>query len=138
MENLYQNKYAFLAKKPKNLFLVIIFLVIFLIFILVVSLKVKVYDHYLTRGYVDCSDTCKLIVTVPTSINIEKVKIKNKYIKLNTLSKNIELDKERVISYYLYTFDYGVIDKEIIELNFCYNKQRILKKFIDSIFKERM
>ena len=45
MENLFQNKQAFLRKKPKNLFLVTIVLIILLLVILVISLKIEVYDH---------------------------------------------------------------------------------------------
>ena len=136
MENLFQNKQAFLRKKPKNLFLVSIMFILLLLIVLVISLKVEVYDHYLTRGYVNCSENCKIIVAIPTNIDIQKIKFNKKYIKPNILSKTIEIDKENVISYYLYTFTniYGLEDKEIVELNFCYNKQRLLKKIINSIF----
>lgn len=136
MENLYQNKKAFLDEKPKKLFFISLSFIVFIIFILIISLKVDVYDHYLTKGYVDCSDACKVIVAVPTNIDIKKIKVNNKYLKLNILSKTIEIDEENVISYYLYNFfnDYGFEDKEILDFNFYYNKQRILKKFINSIF----
>lgn len=136
MENLFQNKQAFLRKKPKNLFLVSIMFILLLLVVLAISLKVEVYDHYLTRGYVNCRENCKIIVAIPTNIDIQKIKFNKKYIKPNILSKTIEIDKENVISYYLYTFTniYGLEDKEIVELNFCYNKQRLLKKFINSIF----
>ena len=136
MENLFQNKQAFLRKKPKNLFLVSVVLIIILLIILVISLKVEVYDHYLTRGYVNCSENCKIIVVVPTNIDIQKIKYNNKYIEPNILSKTIQIDEENVSSYYLYNFANidGLEDKEIIEFNFCYNKQRLLKKFINSIF----
>ncbi len=136
MENLFQNKQAFLRKKPKNLFLVSIMFILLLLVVLVISLKVEVYDHYLARGYVNCSENCKIIVAVPTNIDIQKIKFNKKYIKPNILSKTIEIDEKNVISYYLYTFTniYGLEDKEIVELNFCYNKQRLLKKIINSIF----
>lgn len=135
MENLYQNKEAFLNKKPRNLFLIAIIFMVFIIFILLVFLKIEVYDHYLTRGYIECSDYCKAIVVVPTNIDIQKIKINNEYIKPIVLSKDIQIDEENVISYYLYNFQMeNVQDKEIIDFNICYNKQRILKKFIDSIF----
>ena len=136
METLFQNKQAFLRKKPKNLFLVTIMLIIILLVILVISLKIEVYDHYLMRGYVSCSDDCKIIVADPTNIDIQKIKYNNKYIKPNILSKTIEIDEENVSSYYLYNFANidGLVDKEIVLFNFCYNKQRLLKKFINSIF----
>ncbi len=136
MENLFQNKQAFLRKKPRNLFLVTIVLIILLLVILTISLKIEVYDHYLMRGYVNFSEDCKIIVAVPTNIDIQKIKYNNKYIKPNILSKTIQIDEENVSSYYLYNFANidGLEDKEIIEFNFCYNKQRLLKKFINSIF----
>lgn len=136
MENLFQNKQAFLRKKPKNLFLVSIMFILLLLVVLVISLNVEVYDHYLTRGYVNCSENCKIIVAVPTNIDIQKIKFNKKYIKPNILSKTIEIDEKNVTSYYLYAFTniYGLEDKEIVELNFCYNKQRLLKKIINSIF----
>lgn len=136
MEKLYMNKQAFLRKKPKNLFLIALLIIIFLIISLFVSLKVEVYDHYLTRGYIECSDTCKATLVVPTSVDIQKLKINNKYFKLNILAKTIEIDEENVISYYLYILqmDNSFQDKEIVDFNICYNKQRILKKFINSIF----
>ena len=136
MENLFQNKQAFLRKKPKNLFLVSIMFIFLLLVILVISLNVEVYDHYLTRGYVNCSEDCRIIVAIPTNIDIQKIKFNNKYIKPNILSKTIEIDEKNVISYYLYNFanTYGSEDKEIVELNFCYNKQRLLKKIINSVF----
>lgn len=136
MEKLFMNKQAFLRKKPKNLFLITILIIIFLLVILFISLKVEVYDHYLTRGYIECNGTCNAVVVVPTSIDIQKLKINNKYLKPNILSKTIEIDEENVISYYLYNFqmDDSFQDKEIVDFNICYNKQRILKKFINSIF----
>jgi len=136
MESLYQNKIAFLNEKPKNLFLISLSLMVFLLITSILSFKIEVYDHYLTRGYVDCSEHCKVIVVVPTNINIQKIKLNNKYIKPNILSKTIEIDEENVVSYYLYHLsnDYDFADKEIVDFNFCYNKQRILKKFINSIF----
>lgn len=136
MEKLYQNKIAFLKEKPKKLFLVSLFLMLFLIVILFISLKVEVYDHYLTRGYVDCEESCKVIVVVPTDVIFQKIKFKNKDWNPDILSKTIEIDEENVISYYLYNLsnEIGFQDKEIVELNFYYNKQRILKKFIEKIF----
>ena len=75
-------------------------------------------------------------MAIPTNIDIQKIKFNNKYIKPNILSKTIEIDEKNVISYYLYNFanTYGLEDKEIVELNFCYNKQRLLKKIINSVF----
>lgn len=136
MEKLYQNKQAFLQDKPKNLFIISIFLLFFLGAILLISSKLEVYDHYLTRGYVECSDICRINVVVPTNIKFQKIKLDKKYIEPKILDKTIEIDEENVISYNIYTLasEYGFEDKEIIEINFCYNKQRILRKFIDAIF----
>lgn len=136
MESLYQNKIAFLKEKPKKLFLVSMLMLIFLVLILVISFKVEIYDHYLTKGYVDCEELCKIVVAVPTEIDIQKIKYKNKDFNANILSQSVEIDKEQVISYNLYNFanEMDFKDKEIVDLNFYYNKQRILKKFIDKIF----
>lgn len=136
MDKLYQNKQAFLNEKPKRLFWIVIFSLIFLILCLLMTWNIKVYEHYLTRGFIECSDVCKINVVVPTNIKFQKIKLNNKYIEPKILSEVIEIDEENVVSYYMYTFlnEYNFEDKEIVEINFCYNKQRILKKFIDSIF----
>lgn len=136
MEALYNNKYAFLKEKPKCLFVISVIIIVFLLFIICLSLKVEVYDHYVTKGFVECSDNCKIIVAIPTEITVQKIKYNNKFIEPKILSKTLEIDQENVVSYYIYAFnnDYGLQDKEIVEFNFCYNKQRIIKKFINSIF----
>jgi len=136
MEKLYHNKIAFLKESPKKLFFVTFIFLLFLITVIYISYKVEVYDHYITKGYVECENTCKVVVVVPTEITIQKIKYKNKNWKPKTLSKTMEIDEENVISYYLYNFsnDMNFKDKEIVELNFCYNKQRIIKKFIEKIF----
>lgn len=136
MDKLYQNKQAFLNEKPCKLFWIVIFALIILLIILLISWNIKVYNHYLTRGFIECSDVCKINVIVPTNINFQKIKLNNKYIEPKILSKVIEIDEENVISYYMYTFlnEYNFQDKEIVEINFCYNKQRLLKKIVNSIF----
>ncbi len=140
MEMLYQNKIVFLQEKPKKLFLVAMLILITFLISFILLEKIEIYDHYVTRGYVECTDTCKVIVVVPTQIDIQKIKYNNKNYEPQILSKNIEVDEKEVVSYYVYTLEntLNFKDKEIVELNFCYNKQRVIKKFINKIFKEGM
>lgn len=136
MENIYQNKVAFLNEKPKDFRIIMLLFSILLLLILGVCYKTKVSDHYITKGYVDCTDGCKIIVNIPSSINIEEIKINNKVQNLKVLAKSLEIDQETLTSYYTYYFqnNLDLADKEIIELNISFNKQRVLKKFIKKFF----
>lgn len=136
MDKLYQNKEAFLSEKPAKLFVLSLLIIIFSICLILLLAKKESYDHYLTKGIVKCEENCKVIVAVPTNIQFTKIKYNNKYWSPKILSKEIKIDEEQVISYNIYTLEsnFNFEDKEIIDLNICYNKQRILKKFIKKIF----
>ncbi len=54
------------------------------------------------------------------------------------LKKELKLDEENLISYFNLTIKPNLVlnNNEIINLNFYYNKQRIIRKIKEKIFKE--
>lgn len=126
MIDIYNNKTTFLNLKPKRLFIVVIILIIILVIILYLCSKMKIYHHYFTKGYVVCDKTCYVEALIPTDIPIEKIKLNQKEISFTMLEKTIQIDENNMVSYYKVKFvcDQNVLDKEIVNLDFYYNKQR--------------
>ena len=58
MEELLHNKEAFVAIKPFQIIYWLILMTLVLLFFLIYSIRVQVYDNYLTKGYVTCQNTC--------------------------------------------------------------------------------
>jgi len=136
MFNTYHNKTAFLNKKPKKLFLFVLVFITFLILFLIFSIKLECYDHYRTKGYVDCEESCVIITAIPSNIEYQKIKLNNKKWNPTLLDKKLEIDEEQMISYYKLTLSSREkrMNKEIVDLNFYYNKQRIIKKIGNLMF----
>ena len=134
--NVYNNKYAFLNEKPKKLFIAFIIMNVILLILLLLCIKIKIYDNYQAKGYVKCEKTCVIVTIVPSNINIEKIKENNKYLDYEIIKKELKIDEENYISYnnIVLKTDRSYQDKEIIDLNFYYNKQRIIKKIVKKIF----
>ncbi len=131
MVDIYNNKIAFLRLKPKKLFLLSIFLGVFLIIILFIMQSCKAYKHYLTRGYVVCSKECFIVSFVPSNIQFERITMNGKEIDYTIQDKILQIKEDEMLSYYKITFSCNeeLLDKEIVELNFFYDKQSILNKF---------
>lgn len=127
MIDIYNNKIAFLSLKPKRLFIVVIILITILVIIMYLCSQMKVYHHYFTKGYAVCDRTCYIVCLVPTDIPVEKIKLNQKEISFTMLEKTIQVDEEKMVSYYKIKFicNQKVLDKEIVNLDFYYNKQRI-------------
>ena len=135
MVDIYYNKRAFIEKKPKKLFfLIFFFFALFLLFLGVAS-HTESYDHYITRGYVDCRDDCFIVTVIPSHILYQKVLINNKNWNFDLVEKELQIDEENMISYYRLIFpNDGFAPNEFVNFNFYYNKQSLLKKWIKKIF----
>lgn len=136
MVEIYNNKQAFLNKKPKGLFIVFLSLSLILLVLVILTYKIKIYDNYQTKGIVSCDVECLITVYIPTDISFEKIEINNKNIGYEIISQEIQIDEENFVSYYKLTLktDYKLTNEEIINLNFYYNKQRIIKKLQTNMF----
>lgn len=136
MVNIYDNKEAFLKLKPKRLIILFILIILVIIVITIFIIKIKAYDNYQTKGYINCEKECFIETLIPTSIAYEKIKIDNKDITYSLINKEIVIDKENYISYYKITLksDLEYSNNEIIDINFYYNKQRIIEKIKDKMF----
>ena len=136
MIEMFNNKNAFLRLKPYNLiFIVIIFSILFSALISFI-IKNDTYDNYQTKGYVACDNECITMVLLPSNIDFDMIYFNNKKINYKMISKELKVDQENFISYYeiKFTTEEDFQDQEILEFNFYYNKQRIIKKIVEKIF----
>lgn len=136
MVDIYSNKIAFLKLKPKKLFFLVFLFGAFILLLLIIAYKFETYDHLKTKGYAECGDACSIITYVPTSIPIKKMKLNNKDWNPTIIHKEIKIDEENIISYYRLAFstNESFMDKEIVDIDIYYNKQRMLKKIFEKIF----
>ena len=136
MIDVYNNKEAFIKLKPKGLFMIFIFLTLILLVLFISSFKIKMYDNYQTKGYVNNTGVKEITTFIPTNINIEKIQINNKVIDYKIIEKEVILDEENYISYLKIVFktDTSYEDKSIVDLNIYYNKQRIIEKIKEKMF----
>jgi len=121
MLEIFNNKEAFLRIKPKNLLVIIMLILLVLIGLVIMSLKLKVYDNYQTKGYVTCNDKCFLVTMIPSNINYDIIYFNNKEIDYKLVNKDLKVIDD---------FE----DKEIISINFYYNKQRLINKIKTKMF----
>ncbi len=135
MLEIFNNKEAFLRIKPKNLLVIIMLILLVLIGLVIMSLKLKVYDNYQTKGYVTCNDKCFLVTMIPSNINYDIIYFNNKEIDYKLVNKDLKVDEDNFISYYeLHFLIDDFEDKEIISINFYYNKQRLINKIKTKMF----
>ncbi len=134
MNNIFENKYSFKHLLPINIILVIIIICTLLLLLLSYFLiKIKIYDHYQTKGYVENG----LITTIiPSSLNFEKIYLDNKEVNYEITNEIVKVDKETMTSYKEITFKclHNFKDNEIITITFYYNKQRIITKLKNRMF----
>lgn len=136
MIQIFNNKNALLSQKPRKLWILIIVIFSLFLGLLLFTCQVEVYDNYLTKGVVKCSDKCLITSFIPYDLEVTKIALNNKNIDYNILSKNLKIDEENYLSYYeiSLTVNEELEDNEIIELNFYYNKQRIISKILQKMF----
>lgn len=133
---MFNNKNAFLKLKPYNLIFIVILFVILFSALISFMIKNDTYDNYQTKGYVTCEKECVITVLLPSNIDFDMIYLNNKKINYKIISKELKIDQENFISYneIKFTTDEDFQNEEILEFNFYYNKQRIIKKIIDKIF----
>ena len=99
--------------------------------------KKEIYDTYQTKGIVNCEDTCEIITAIPTNIiDFKEIMLNNNYLSYDLISKNLKVDETNYISYYelVLRTPLSLADGEIVDLNFYYNKQRIITKIKEKMF----
>ena len=136
MIEIYNNKQAFLQTKPRNLSLILLIILLSIIILIIYLTFTKIYDNYSTNGVINCNDNCTLTTYIPSSITYDYLTINNKKKNYQILSQEIFIPQDTLISLNKIVFqvynDYQ--DNEIVNLNFYYNKQRMIKKMLDKAF----
>ena len=136
MLDLFNNKTAFLKKQPKIGLSLTIFLLLILFFLLIYMCKKEIYDSYQTRGIVSCNEICTITTAIPSNLNFEQIALNNKNLSYEVTSKELKVDTENYTSYYEITLSTHetLLDSEIVDLNFYYNKQKIITKIKEKMF----
>ncbi len=136
MLDIFNNKVAFLKIKPRIGFLVVILMLIALLFLLIFMYKVKVYDHYQTKGVANCTDTCTITTAIPTNLNFALLAINNRTSTYEIIKKELKVDNKSYETYYeiVLSVSNDFHNNEVVNLNFYYNKQRIITKIKDKMF----
>lgn len=136
MLNIYNNKEAFLRIKPKVGFMAFIFMTIILVLLILFMYNKKVYNNFKTKGIVSCQEICEITTLVPTNINFQELKLNNKMVKFKITNKELTVDEQHYQTYYTITLNVAenLSDKEIVDLIFYYNKQRIITKIKEKMF----
>ena len=136
MLEIFNNKEAFLKIKPRLGFIIFIFIIIALSFLLWYMYYKEIYDNFQTKGIVNCQESCQITAIIPTNINFIKIKLNNNYIKYKIANKELIIDDKNYSSYYSITLNVEekLTNNEIVDLNFYYNKQRIINKIKNKMF----
>jgi hypothetical protein len=136
MFEIYNNKIAFLNKKPKQVkYLLIIILIILLVGIFMIT-KTKIYSNYRTKGYVLCEETCEIITMIPTNISYDKLTINNELLDLSIINREVVIDETSMESYYKIYFQSTdkYLNQEILDINFYYDKESLFTKIKEKLF----
>lgn len=136
MINIYNNKEAFLRLKPHKIGLIITIFVLLFILTILFSCLSFTYDNFETKGFIICDKSCQVTTSIPSNISFTEIYLNKKVINYQELKKELKVDQENYISYYEITFTTDSLfqNSEIVNLNFYYNKQRIITKLINLIF----
>ena len=137
MLDIYHNHVAFKNLKPLNFTYFIVLLTIMISLIILMLFKTKVYDHYASKSYVTCEDTCTLDILYPSNINYDYIQFNNKNLTFNIIGEEIIIDEENFQSFkkQSLTFTNNVFkNQEIINVDFYYHKQRLLNKLLKLLF----
>lgn len=136
MLDLFNNKVAFLKKKPKMGFIAVVLVFIVLLILLYYICTVKVYDQYQTKGLVTCTSTCTITVLIPSELSYDEIRLNNKYFDFEVMGKELQVDEENLVSYFKLTLSTtaSLTNNEIVNLSFYYNKQRIVTKIKEKMF----
>ncbi len=136
MVEIFNNKQAFLKTKPRNLSLILLIILFCCLILLIYLTFTKIYDNYPTTGFISCNDTCVLTTYLPSTITYDYLTINNKKKNYEILSQDIVIPEDTLISLkkIIYQVNNDYLDNEIVNLNFYYNKQRIINKILTKVF----
>lgn len=136
MLDIFNNKIAFLKTKPKIGFLIVILIIIILLVLVSYMNKVEVYDHYQTKGIVSCTNNCTITTAIPTNLDFSLITINNENLNYEIIQKEVKIDEQNYETYYeiLLSTSNDLNNNEIVDLNFYYNKQRIMTKIKNKMF----
>ena len=136
MVEIFNNKQAFLKTKPRNLSLILLIILLCIIILLIYLTFTKIYDNYTTNGVVTCENTCILTTYIPSNINYDYLTINNEKKNYEVLSHEIVIPEDTLISLdkVIFNIHNDYEDKEIVNLNFYYNKQRMITKMFNKAF----
>ena len=136
MLDLFNNKNAFLKIQPKLGFYIVVIMIIILLGILIYICQKDVYDHYQTKGIVSCTTICTIKTAIPSNLNFEQISLNNQYLNYENINRELVVDEENYQTYYELTIttNQKLTNNEIVDLNFYYNKQRIIIKIKDKMF----
>lgn len=136
MLDLFNNKTAFLKKKPTIGLSIIIFLLFILLFLLAYVCKKEIYDNYQAKGIVSCNETCTITTAIPSNLNFEQITLNNKNLNYELISKELKVDQGNYTTYYeiILSTQESLLNNEIVNLNFYYNKQKIITKIKEKMF----
>lgn len=136
MLELFNNKTAFLKKEPQIGWILILLIILILLCLLKFTCQKEIYDSYQTKGIVTCSDTCLITTAIPTTLNFEKLAMNHQNLDYEVISKELKIDEENYQTFYEITLSVkkDLTNHEVVDLNFYYNKQRIITKIKDKMF----
>ena len=137
MLDLSDNKVAFLGKRPKLGFIVVMIILVILIMFLIYICGNETYDNYQTKGIVSCDGSCVIKTAIPSNLdNFEQIALNNKMINYEIVSRELVVDEDNYQTYYEISFetDKTLTNNEVVSLNFYYNKQRIITKIKEKMF----
>ena len=136
MIEIFNNKTAFQATKPKNLTLILILIFISFSILIIYLTQTKIYDNYSTQGIVTCNDTCYITTYIPSTITFDYLTINNKKTSYQIIDSQIIIpeDSFESLKKLSITTNNNYEANEILNLNFYYNKQRIITKMLNKAF----
>ena len=136
MQELFNNKEAFLRISPKRLIILYLIMIGLLLEACYYMVTTKVYEIYRTKGYSICDTECLVVVLIPNWVTLEEISLDNKFISYEIVSKDAKLNEEVMETFWEIKLKIPkkLADKEIITLDFYYHKERLIKKIKDKMF----
>lgn len=121
----------------------IICLLISFIIIFISLFYFKTYDIYNTKGYLECSDTCHIIINIDPYqtnkvTNIDYLKINDKVIKHHNIKvEDIVIDENNQINYQIVKYEVDQLDDGLLntfqDIKLYSKYEAIIKKIVNVI-----
>ena len=135
------NSFSYLRSLKAKYSLLIYFLVLLLFIILLLMFIFKSYDVYTTKGYVECSDNCKISISVNyLDVNkfnkVDKIKLNKENIVVKNINiSEIMLDDSSKSNYQIVTLEVDQLDNGILntfqDVKLYSNEELIINKIIN-------